>query len=84
MILWLLLSLFSVLFCANFFNGFDNDFHLIMPHTIDYYISILNTLYYMLLAICIHIPTLYVYGFLIFARSLFLAAIFLVVGRLLV
>ena len=36
----------------------------------------------MLLPICIHIPTLYAYGFLVFARSLCLAVTFPVVARL--
>ena len=48
-------------------------FHLIMLHTTPYYICILYTVYYILLPVYVHIATLYVYGFLIFARSLCLA-----------
>ena len=58
-------------FSANFLNGFDNDFS---SDYVTYYrllhMHIMHCILYYYLAIYIYIPTLYVYGFLIFADSL--------------
>ena len=71
-----------VVLCEVFERFLTMIFHLIMLHSTDYYICILYTVYYILLPMYIHIPTLYVYGFLIVARSLFLAVAFPVAARL--